>query len=166
MTRSTAELELELGQEAVKRSVNPSTAGSKRPLGETGELRKAALSATLISIKFSHMWRSNTTELATALISRLITESDQSSVSEAASDMLPSEGSSSDPPNETRGITGGSHKDRRSAWKSLSVEKVRHTGPVLESAHLHPNAHSSGFAVSPRFLGGREQEHTKDGAAF
>lgn len=38
----------------VKRTVIPSTAGQKRLVGETGELRKAALSVSLISVKFSH----------------------------------------------------------------------------------------------------------------
>lgn len=51
----------------VKRSVKLSTAGPKRPVVETGESRKAALSAPLISNKFSHKWLSNTTKLAMAL---------------------------------------------------------------------------------------------------
>lgn len=49
---------------AVKCSVNPSTSVLKRPVGETGESRKMALSTHLISVKFSHKWRSSTTRLA------------------------------------------------------------------------------------------------------
>ncbi len=49
---------------AVKRSAKPSTAGPNRPVGETGESRKGTLSASLISVRFSHRWRSSTTRLA------------------------------------------------------------------------------------------------------
>lgn len=51
----------------VKRSANPSTAGPKRPVEETGESKKAVLSASLFSIKFNHKWSSSTARLAMAL---------------------------------------------------------------------------------------------------
>ncbi len=51
----------------VKRSANPSMAGLNSPLGETGKSRKAILSASLISVKFSHRWRFSTTRLAMVL---------------------------------------------------------------------------------------------------
>ncbi len=43
---------------AVKHSAKPSTAGPNRPVGETGELRKGTLSASFISVRFNHRWRS------------------------------------------------------------------------------------------------------------
>ncbi len=49
---------------AVKRSAKPSTAGPKIPVRETGESRKGTLSASLISVRFSHKWCSSTTRLA------------------------------------------------------------------------------------------------------
>ncbi len=44
---------------AVKRSAKPSTAGPKIPVRETGESRKGTLSASLISVRFSHKWCSS-----------------------------------------------------------------------------------------------------------
>ncbi len=49
---------------AVKRSAKPSTAGPNRLVGETGESRKGTLSASFISIRFNHRWRSSTIKLA------------------------------------------------------------------------------------------------------
>lgn len=50
---------------AVKCSAKPSTMGPERLMGETGESKKAVLSAFLIFIRFSC---SNTTKLAMALL--------------------------------------------------------------------------------------------------
>ncbi len=53
---------------AVNHLVKPSTAGTNRPVGETGESRKGILSASIIYIMFNHMWCLSTTRLAMDLL--------------------------------------------------------------------------------------------------
>lgn len=98
-----------------------STAEQKRLVGETGELRKAALSASSISVKFSHKWRSNTTQQAMAqLITWAVVFVAHSSKFVALHSFLKAAGSGPDLSMEQRSL----------AWKTYRTAMVWRAEPA------------------------------------